>query len=171
MCLGLLPHTTGGRTASASTTIKVVDGALPIPSGKIIRQCGGPCPPKHIASQPLSLSLQLDAGYAGAAISWSGPGISGTAKDLIVTSLPRTLGEQLTVTATMTLAGQVGSATITVPLNHVPYCRNSEGNAGASCISVAAVKDGTGADKDTFPTTAFLVSASGIEDVGGGKLT
>eukprot|EP00775_Hariotina_reticulata_P012979 gene12979-13108_t len=160
--------TKGSRTASASTTVKVIDGTLPIPTGKVIRQCGSTCPAKHSADQPLSLSLQLDKGYEAASISWSGPAgaaISGTSKDLTISNLPRTLGQQITVSAVLSLQGQNGTATITVPLNFPPYC------SANSCFTAAAVKDGTGADKDTFPSAAFMLSLANVQDIGDGKLS
>jgi len=158
----------GYRVASAFTTITVVDGTLPIPTGKIIRQCGSACPAKHSADQPLSLSLQLDKGYEAASISWSGPagaGISGTSKDLTISNLPRTLGQQIIVSAVLSLQGQSGTATIAVPLNFPPYCSSS------TCFTAAAVKDGTGADKDTFPSAAVMLSLANVQDIGDGKLS
>jgi len=165
-CSDVLPA--GNRAANTFTTITVVDGTLPIPTGKIIRQCGSTCPAKHSADQPLSLSLQLDKGYEAASISWSGPAggaISGTSKDVTISNLPRTLGQLIAVSAVLSLQGQNGTATITVPLNFPPYC------SASSCLTAAAVKDGTGADKDTFPSAAFMLSLANVQDIGDGKLS
>lgn len=166
--LSLTAANAGSRASSTSTTISVVDGTLPIPTGRILRRCGGTCPPKHSSDEPLSLSLQLDAGYEAATITWSGPAsaaISGTGRDLTVSSLPQSLGSSLTVNAALSLGSQNGSTSITVPLNFKPACR------AMPCLTLVAAKDLAGVNKDIFPTAAFVATAAGIEDVGGGKLT
>lgn len=65
-----------GKSSMAYTVITPKQEA--IPTGRIVRICGSSvCPEKHSADVPLSLSLILDAGAAGASVAWTSSQVPG----------------------------------------------------------------------------------------------
>jgi hypothetical protein len=59
----------GSRSDKASLVITPTAAA--IPTGRILRVCGGTCPEKHSAEKDLSLSVVADGGFAHAVVAWS----------------------------------------------------------------------------------------------------
>ena len=59
----------GARSATASASFKPISPQRLVPTGTIVRNCGGSgCPVKHRTDLPLSISLRMDKGFEDAAV-------------------------------------------------------------------------------------------------------
>lgn len=168
------------RSAKASLQIRPRDPSLPIPTGFLSRDCGGACSARHIAAQPLSVSLKLDQqdkkelrrSDKQVQLTWSiePPGplplvvpssatvASATRNGQVQLAIPRDYlpnAAAVTVSVKLTIPGQegAGSASLTVPLNSVPVLK--------SPLGVELL----GSDR-SYGKAAFRLSAAGIVDDG-----
>lgn len=166
------------RSAKTSLQIRPRDPAIPIPTGVLARDCGGSCSPRHVATQPLSVSLKLekqDQKAAGGAdkqvqISWSlspagrqalvvpaSAGFASAARSsqvqLVIPREALPEAAAVTVSVRLSIAGQEGegTASITIPLNAPPI------------IKTPLVLERLGSDR-SYGKAAFRLSAAGIVD-------
>jgi hypothetical protein len=166
------------RTAKATLQIRPRDPALPIPTGVLTRDCGGSCSARHIATQPLSVSLQLDQKDTESLrqtdkqvdLTWSldppGPTplvvpassavASATKNGQVQLVVPRSAlpnAAAVTVSVKLTIPGQEGSgaASLVVPLNSPPVLK--------SPLEVILL-----GSENSFGKAAFRLSAAGMVD-------
>jgi hypothetical protein len=154
------------RSASASLSMTPRTSSVPLPTGRLLRLCGGDCPEQHSVDEPLSLQLLLDAGAETAAIEWSSTAVylggadNKTALTIPASELPK--GGSLVVSVRLSDVVHdkaVSSLTsLVVPLNAPPAC--SLGSGATDCITIAPLGD------NTFPDAAFAMTASGFVDQG-----
>lgn len=110
---------------------------------------------------PLSLTLRLPAAFVDSSIGWFSDqvalaGLNLTVPDITIPPALLPQGGLFTISANVSLSGQTGTATISVPVNSAPYC-----SAGAStCFAVTAAST-------TFPTAQFQATAVNFADDGG----
>jgi hypothetical protein len=136
-----------------------------VPTGTIALVCGtAACPQRHSTDQPLSLTLRLPAAFAAASIQWTsdqvalaGSGLNLSSPDLTIPGSMLPQAGAATIASQLTLAGQTGVASITVPLNGAPSCA---GPASTACVSVSN-------KTDVFPGAEFTVAAVNVADDGG----
>ena len=156
--------TTAGSRSATATLEGVRPRAASVPTGTVLRACGAvACPPLHSTDQPLSLTLQLPAAFAAATVQWSSEQVALASKDIDAASLDLTIpptllprGGAVTVEAALTLKGETGTATLTVPVNSAPYCADAAG----ACLSVDT-------KSDVFPGASFVATAANIADDAG----
>lgn len=169
------------RSASADISLTPRPAEIPIPTGKLQRLCGkassnaasgaaasAGCPAKHNSDLPLSLLLKVDAGFEQAAVAWQSDqvNLSTTAGSTQLTLQPSQLqaaGSSITVVAVVSLGGQTGSTSMTVPLNSKPACRSSvqamssSNSLAANCMEVTELSN-------EYGNAAFIVSAQDYQD-------
>lgn len=166
------------RTAKAMLEIRPRDPAVPIPTGVLVRDCGGVCSARHGSAQPLSVSLRLDqqdtkqplgtdkqvqltwtlepSGSKPLVVPASAAVASAARSGHIQLIIPREAlptAAAVTVSVQLSILGQQGSGTasLTVPLNSPPVLRSP------------LTYELLGSD-GSFGKAAVRVSAAGIVD-------
>ncbi|KAF8072463.1 olpB [Scenedesmus sp. PABB004] len=172
------------RSSSAELTITPRPAALPIPTGRVSRLCGGRaagaggaaaggCAARHGADAPLSLLLRADPGFEAAAVTWHSEQVAalagGAAGGAQLTLAPGDLpaAGSVTIVAALSLNGMAGSTSITVPLNQPPACGKAApappGGGGPAppprCLELSATNG-------TFGSATFTASAGAFQDEG-----
>lgn len=153
------------RTASAQVTLVPRPAQLPIPTGSIKRPCAGEgcSSSRHPADYPLKLVLELDQGFDAAKVTYQWhsdqvASINSTEQQLVLQPEQLTDKNSLKIGVVMTLDGETGSTSITVPINAKPRCAaGGQGDAPAQCLIISNTSD-------VFDTASFTVSASNYYD-------
>ncbi|KAG2433800.1 hypothetical protein HXX76_008158 [Chlamydomonas incerta] len=173
--------TAAALVATKSVTLRPRSTAVPFPRGNLTRQCSAAaCASAHATSSPLSVLLVIATAFTDATVKWASVEVPGVSALTVATSatdstlapgqhrltipaasLPNNRAA-ITITATMTLKGVSGEASVTLPINSAPYCSLTTASpatplANAACLEVTALSD-------TFPTAAFKVRATGWAD-------
>lgn len=162
------------RTASAQLELRPRAASGGVPTGLVVRRCAATsadcAAAVHNVGDDLSLSLVRAADSTSATAAWSSAevALSGantgtggtTATDLVILASALPAAGSITVTATLTMGGVQGLATLRVPLNAAPACQLS------SCVAVETLDA-------TFANHKFRVTARGFWDADGedSKLT